>query len=222
MKHVIVVAPHPDDETLGCGGTLLKHRQAGDQIHWLLLTAMTPERGFTEQRISAREAEIAEVSRRYGFASVNALGFPTARLDAIAKGDLIAEIAGVFQTVKPEVVYLPFRGDVHSDHAVAADAVMSCCKWFRNASVKRILAYETLSETEFGISPDTQGFRPNVFVDIGAYLEQKLDMLHIFDGELGEFPFPRSDDAVCALARFRGAASGCQAAEAFMLLREII
>lgn len=222
MKNVIVVAPHPDDETLGCGGTLLKHARAGDQIHWLLLTKMTADQGFSEARILARDQEIAEVSRRYGFASVTVFDFPCTRLDSFAKGDLIAKISGIFQTVKPEVVYLPFSGDVHSDHAVAADAVMSCCKWFRNASIKRILAYETLSETEFGIRPDTLGFRANVFVDIGDFLEQKLEILQIFAGELGEFPFPRSIEALRALAMLRGATAGCQAAEAFVLLREII
>ncbi|TPQ25230.1 PIG-L deacetylase family protein [Methylomonas sp. HW2-6] len=222
MTNVIAVAPHADDETLGCGGTLLRHARAGDRIHWLLLTKMTAEQGFSEARISARDREIAEVSRHYGFASVDVLDFPCTRLDSIAKGDLIAKISSVFQTLRPEVVYLPFRGDVHSDHAVAADAVMSCCKWFRNGTIKRILAYETLSETEFGIRPDTLGFRPNVFVNIEDYLEQKLEILQIFAGELGEFPFPRSIEALRALAMLRGATAGCQAAEAFVLLREII
>ncbi len=222
MANIIVVAPHPDDETLGCGGTLLRHARAGDKIHWLLLTKMTEAQGFSEARILARDQEITEVSRRYGFVSVNVLDFPCTRLDSIAKGDLIAKISGIFLTLQPEVVYLPFCGDVHSDHAVAADAVMSCCKWFRNSSIKRILAYETLSETEFGIRPDTLGFRPNVFVDIGDYLERKLEIMQIFAGELGEFPFPRSIEALRALAMLRGTTAGCQAAEAFVLLKEII
>lgn len=222
MKKIIVIAPHPDDETLGCGGTLLRHKAAGDEIHWLIVTAMKPEQGFSSERVAARAAEISAVARMYGFDSVQSLDFPTTRLDALPAGDVIAAISKVFQGIMPEVVYLPFRGDVHSDHAVVSDAAISCTKWFRHASVKRVLAYETLSETEFGISPDVPGFRPNVFVDIHPYLDKKIEILKMFAGELGEFPFPRSVEAVRALAQLRGSTAGSQAAEAFMLLKEIV
>lgn len=221
-KKVIIVAPHPDDETLGCGGTILRHKQAGDDIHWLVVTAMTPGQGFPQERITAREAEIAMVARRYGFASVQLLGLPTTRLDTLPLGDIITAITRAFQSVTPEVVYLPFGGDVHSDHAIVSDAVLSCTKWFRNTSIKRILAYETLSETEFGNSPDTLGFRPNVFVDIHPYLNEKIEILRIYSSELGEFPFPRSVGTVMALAQLRGSSAGCPAAEAFMLLKEVV
>lgn len=222
MRKVLVVAPHPDDETLGCGGTLLKHRQAGDELHWLLVTGMSLELGYSEQRIAQRELEIEAVARCYGFRETHRLGFPAARLDTVARSDLIEKVAAVFKRVQPELVYVPFRGDVHSDHAAAADAALSCCKWFRHRSIKRVLAYETLSETEFGLHADSQGFQPNVFVDIGAHLEQKLEILRLFENEISEFPFPRSLTAVKALAQYRGATTGCNAAEAFMLLREII
>lgn len=221
-KKIIVVAPHPDDETLGCGGTILRHRQAGDDIHWLVVTAMTPEQGFPQETITARDAEITMAARHYGFASVQLLGFPTTRLDTLPLSDLIAAISKVLKNISPEIIYLPFAGDVHSDHAVVSDAVLSCTKWFRNTSIKRILAYETLSETEFGISPNTLGFRPNVFVDIHPYLDEKIEILKIFSSELGEFPFPRSIEAVMALAQLRGSAANCLAAEAFMLLKEIV
>lgn len=221
-KQVVVVAPHPDDETLGCGGTLFRHVASGDDVHWLIVTSMTAGQGFSQDRISSREAEIAKAASRYGFASVHALGLPTTRLDTLPMGELTARIGSVFQSVNPEVVYLPFRGDVHSDHAVVSDAVLSCTKWFRYASIKRVLAYETLSETEFGIRPDIAGFRPNVYVDIHPYLHEKIEVLDIFSSELRAFPFPRSTEAVTALARLRGSTCGCEAAEAFMLLREIV
>lgn len=222
MKKIIVIAPHPDDETLGCGGTLLRHKAEGDEIHWLIATAMTFEQGFSDERIAARAAEIDAVTRLYGFASVQSLGFPTTRLDVMPMGDLVAAISKAFQSIMPEVVYTPFKGDVHSDHAVVSDAVIACTKWFRHASVKRVLSYETLSETEFGISPDVSGFRPNVFVDIHPYLDRKIEILRTYAAELGEFPFPRSVEAVRALAQLRGSAAGCKAAEAFMLLKEVV
>lgn len=221
-RKIIVIAPHPDDETLGCGGTILRHRDAGDEVHWLIVTAMAAAQGFSIERIAAREAEIDAVAHRYRFASVNRLMFPATRLDVIPMGDLVRAIGEVLAKISPEIVYLPFRGDVHTDHAMVSDATLSCLKWFRLASVRRILAYETLSETEFGINPDSLGFRPNVFMDVHAHLSEKSEILGIFADEIRAFPFPRSIDAVRALALLRGATAGCGAAEAFMLLKEII
>jgi hypothetical protein len=102
------------------------------------------------------------------------------------------------------------------------DALASCLKWFRCAFVKRILAYEVLSETDFGLDPGSKGFCPNVFVGIGRYLDKKINILKIYSSEMGEHPFPRCEEAVRALASVRGVSSGNSAAEAFILLREII
>jgi LmbE family N-acetylglucosaminyl deacetylase len=221
-KNVIVIAPHPDDETLGCGGTLLRHCQEGDFIHWAVVTGMHAAAGFTAERIAAREREITRVAGRYGFHSVHCLDFPTTGLDTIPVGTMVTALKELFLKVVPEVVYAPYPGDVHTDHRITFDATASCSKWFRQSSIKRVLAYETLSETEFCIDPERPGFRPNVFIDISGYLEQKLEILTLYDGEIGEFPFPRSFEAVKALAALRGATAGCKAAEAFMLLKEVI
>jgi LmbE family N-acetylglucosaminyl deacetylase len=121
---------------------------------------------------------------------------------------------------EPEEVFVPHPSDVHTDHRIVFDAVASCTKWFRYPSVKRVLAYETLSETDFGLGTN-QAFRPNVFVNIEPYLAEKLQAMDIYVSELGVFPFPRSHEAIRALATLRGAASGFRAAEAFELLREI-
>lgn len=219
MNTVLVVAPHPDDETLGCGGTLLRHAAEGDRVHWLIATDMTD--AFAAERRAARDAEIGAVAREYGFAGVHRAGFPTMLLDARPRSELIGAFGRVFHEVQPGIVYLPYRNDAHSDHAAVFDAAAACCKSFRHPSVKRVLAYETLSETEFGLRPDDPGFRPNVFVDIAAQLERKLGVLRLFAGELGEFPFPRSETCVRAQAALRGSQAGTAAAEAFMLLKEI-
>ena len=102
------------------------------------------------------------------------------------------------------------------------DAVAACTKWFRYKSVKKVLVYETLSETEFSINPDLQGFRPNIFINITDFLDKKIEIMKIFESELGEFPFPRSEEAIRALSSIRGASAGFHAAEAFMLLKEVI
>lgn len=219
---VAVIAPHPDDETLGCGGTLLKHRENGDELHWIIVTGMTEHLSFSPERIAKRNTEIEMVSQQYAFKTVHQLGFPTTQLDHMPMGDIVEKIGNVFREIQPNIVYLPYRGDVHTDHAVVFDAVISCTKWFRYPSINRILAYETLSETEFGLNPDVNGFRPNVFVNIESHLEKKIEIMRTFESEVGEFPFPRSDDAIRALAALRGAAAGCKAAEAFMLLKEIV
>lgn len=222
MKKVLVIAPHPDDETLGCGGTLLRHKKLGDEINWLIVTSATEKTDLPDYDVQYKSIEINKVAEIYGFKFFQNLCLPTTRLDVLPLADIITDISNVFKELFPEIIYLPYRGDIHSDHRVVFDAVASCTKWFRYESIKRVLAYETLSETDFGINPDANGFRPNVFVDITNYLETKLEIMKVYASELGEFPFPRSGQAVRALAALRGAASGCHAAEAFMLLKEIL
>jgi hypothetical protein len=154
-----------------------------------------------------------------GFDEVFELKFPTTQLDRVPMSDLVAGISSVFSSFAPEEVFVPHPSDVHTDHRVVFNAAASCTKWFRYPSVNRVLAYETLSETDFGLGTD-QGFRPNVFVNIEPYLDDKLRAMDIYASELGEFPFPRSHEAIRALATLRGAASGFKSAEAFELLRE--
>ena len=221
-KQVLVVAPHPDDETLGCGGTLLKHVAEGDWIHWLTLTEIQADLGYGRDQIERRKNEIEMVTKRYPFQTAHHLTFATTKLDTIPISRLVEQVGAVFKKVNPEIVYLPWRNDIHTDHKYAFDATVACCKWFRYNSIKRVLAYETLSETEFGLNPDASGYRPNVFMDIADFLESKIEILNIYSSEMGEFPFPRSEDAVRSLAAFRGVAAGYRAAESFVLLKEIL
>jgi LmbE family N-acetylglucosaminyl deacetylase len=221
MSIILVVAPHPDDESLGCGGTLLRHVDEGDTVHWLIVTTMTPSQGFSAERIATRNMEIDKVASTYRFAGVHRSELPTTRLDTLPMGDLVGVIGKIFQDVRPDTVYLPYRNDAHSDHAAVFDATVSCCKSFRHPSVKRVYAYETLSETEFGMRPDDPGFRPNLFIDIGDRLERKLQILNLYSGEMNSFPFPRSEECVRAQAALRGSKAGLRAAEAFMVLKEV-
>ncbi len=219
MADILVVAPHPDDETLGCGGTLLRHGGERDSVHWLIVTAMRESLGYTPERMAAREAEIEAVTRHYGFAGVHHLDFPTTGLDSLPLRDLIAAVGNVLDRVRPEVLYLPFPGDAHSDHRVVFDACAACSKWFRSSFLRQILSYETLSETNFGLDPRI-GFRPNLYVDIGDHLDGKIEAMRFYTEEMGAHPFPRSDVAITALARLRGSESGYQAAEAFVILKQ--
>ncbi len=218
---VLAVATHPDDETLGCGGTLFKHRSQGDKIYWLIVTGMREENGFRPNEIARREMEISKVSKAYGFDRVFNLNLPTTKLDKLSKQVLVTKISGVIGKVKPDIVYVPFRSDVHSDHRMVFDAVYSCTKSFRYPFIKKVMMMEVLSETEFAPSLDECSFSPNYFVDITRYMDKKLAVMNIYKGELRNHPFPRSVKSIKALATFRGSAAGCKYAESFSLLRAI-
>ncbi len=173
-----------------------------------------------DEILQKRGREIEEVALRYGFDSVEKLGFETTKLDQCSMGELVSQLSSVFEKVRPSKVYLPFKNDVHSDHRVIFNAAYSCTKVFRFPFIKSVLMMETLSETEFSPGILGEQFCPNVFEDISEYLEKKADILKIYESEIGEHPFPRSVQNVRALAHIRGAMSGVKAAESFVLLRE--
>ena len=215
----IVIAPHPDGEVLGVGGTLLRRKAEGVKVAWLIVTGIYVRSGWSEEKVKQRDVEIKRVSELFGFDEVFTLNFPATQLDHIPMSDLVAGVSDVFRSFEPEEVFVHHPSDVHTDHRVVFNALASCTKWFRYPSVKRVLAYETLSETDYGLGTD-QAFRPNLFVNIESFLSEKLRAMDIYASELGPFPFPRSHEAIRALATLRGVASGYKAAEAFELLRE--
>ena len=223
MKNkVLAIAVHPDDETLGCGGALLKHKANGDEIHWLIATDIKESEGFEKTTVEKREEEINKVKELFGFSSVNRLGLSTTKIDEYGMSDLISKISSIVYKVKPNIIYLPFKGDVHSDHKYIFDAAYSCTKIFRHPFIKKLYMMETLSETEFSLSTKEDSFVPNVFVDISEFMDKKIELMNIYESEIGKHPFPRSERNMRALATYRGAASGCDYAESFMLLKEII
>ncbi len=219
---VLVVAPHPDDETLGCGGTLLRHHARGDRVSWLIMTCMDKSVGYTEDQIRERREEIYNVAYSYGMVNVFPLKFPTTTLDTISQRELLESVAGVINQVKPEVIYLPNRSDIHSDHRVTFDVIMASIKTFRISSILKVLMYEVLSETEFTPSLQSNAFVPNSFSDISDVLEKKIEIMKLYRNQLGIHPFPRSEENMRALAIFRGAIARVKYAEAFMVIKEIL
>ncbi|WP_428623811.1 PIG-L deacetylase family protein [Sedimenticola sp.] len=135
---------------------------------------------------------------------------------------LVALESEVIEQVQPDTLFLPYREDVPSDHAVVFDAASVCCKSFRCPCVKNVYAYETLSETDFGIKPSGDCFKPNLFVDGTGWLEKNIEAMGIYQGEMREFLFPRSEVSIRALASLRGGQAGVEAAESFMVLKEIL
>jgi len=221
MNKVLVIAVHPDDETLGCGGTLLKHKSLGNEIHWLIGTDVKEKDGFTTQQVERRETEIKQVEEKYNFDSVSRLKLSTMRVDEYSMSEIIGLISEVIKKIQPNIIYLPFKTDVHSDHRKLFEAAYSCTKNFRYPYIKKVYMMETLSETEFSLSTPDSYFIPNIFVDISEFLDEKLEIMKIYKNEISKHPFPRSLRNIEALATFRGSTAGCEYAESFMLLKEI-
>lgn len=217
MNKVLVIAVHPDDETLGCGGALLKHKASGDSINWLICTTIDKDHHDYQDR----EKQIEKVSKLYSFDSVHNLRLKTMRVDEYSFSTLIEKISRVINEIKPNIVYLPFKSDIHSDHRKIFESAFSCTKSFRYQFIKKVYMMETLSETEFAPSMQVDCFLPNTYVDISEFIDKKIEIMNVFTSEIDKHPFPRSEKNIRALATFRGASSGCQYAESFMLLKEI-
>lgn len=220
-KKILFIAPHPDDETLGAGGTILKHKTQGDKIFWIILTNIHAEHGWELERVKQRQQEIDEVADAYQFDGVYKLDLPTTKLDELPMGEIISKILAVIKEIEPSTIYLQNRSDVHSDHRISFDAIMACTKSFRYPFIKRILMYETITETDFSPAIPENQFIPNVFVDISEYIDKKIDIMKVYASEVMNAPMPRSLDNIRNLAQYRGARIGANAAEAFQLIFEI-
>ena len=217
-KKIIIVAPHPDDETLGCGGTILKYNKTEFDIYWLIVTAMKENNGFSKAKIKNREKEILAVQSKYKFKKIFELGFPAANLDSIEMNLLIKSFYNIFNKVKPHTVYLNYAYDVHTDHEITFKAVHSAIKNFRCKSVEKILLYETLSETDFAPSNNINVFSPNYFVDITRTIKKKCSIAEIYKSEFGIPPFPRSIENIKHQAALRGSRISVRYAEAFQMI----
>lgn len=220
MKKVLVISVHPDDESLGAGGTLLRHGEEGDELNWLIVTRMNPK--INDRKNTAiRDKEIENVVLQYRFRNVDKLGIDSQDIERIHIGDLIKRISHVLNKVRPEIIYLPFYGDAHSEHKYVFQAAFSCTKSFRYPFVKEVYLMEVLSETNFGIPISADAFTPNYFVDITSFINKKLDILSIYKSEIQAHPFPRSEKSIISLAFLRGSQANVEYAEAFMCIKNV-
>ena len=220
-KTVVIISAHPDDETLGAGGTLLKHKSQGDNLYWIIGTQMKKSKQFTEERIILREKEIEKVSKIFGFKRVYQLKYETATLDSNSLTKIIPQISIIFSEIKPNIIYNLNIKDAHSDHRILSEAVFSNTKSFRHPYIQKVLMYECISETEFAPQIDDNLFLPNYFVDISNHIDQKIDTMKIYKSELGDHPFPRSIINIRSLSIIRGAMINVKHAEAFQAVKII-
>jgi len=226
-KTVAVIAAHPDDEVLGCGGTIARLAREGRSVHVLLLADGVSSRTESPEKIDTNCLEVRNNAAKrsgkiLGCASIEQLFFPDNRMDSLHLLDIVKEIEKFINKHQPSVVITHHGGDVNVDHRIVHEAVIVACRPQPGFSVRELLFFEVPSSTEWRPPSSCQMFNPNWFVDISATLDLKLQALQEYQDELRPFPHPRSLQAVEALARWRGATVGMEASEAFILGRKLI
>ena len=218
VKRVLVVAAHPDDEVLGCGGTIARHVGKGERVQVLFVADGVSSRG-NQEGILGRCDAARKACRILGAGEPDFLSLPDNRLDDLPLLEVVQKIEEYLASFNPQVIYTHHSGDLNVDHTVVHRAVMTSCRPQPGCSVREIYSFEVLSST--GWLPHNNGgsFQPNFFVDISATLKSKISALRAYDMEMRPFPHSRSYDSVEYLARCRGVAVGMEAAEAFMVER---
>lgn len=228
INSVAVIAAHPDDEVLGCGGTLARMANEGRAVHILLLadgeTSRPPgmDESLGSAKLAARQTAAEKACKVLGASSLETLALPDNRLDSLVLLDVVKQVEKFIQRHNPSTVFTHHAGDVNIDHQVVHLAVVTACRPLPGNSVKELLFFEVPSSTEWRPASSAEPFIPNWFVDISTTLAKKLQALEVYDSELRAFPHPRSLKAVNALATWRGATVGVEAAEAFVLGRKIV
>lgn len=218
--NVLVIAPHPDDEIIGVGGTIAKKVKQGHQVYVCVVTKAF-ESMFPKELIESGRAECREADKFLGVCETSFLNFPAVMLETVPRHELNDGILQRLKRIQPEEVYIPHRGDMQLDHKMIVDAAMVALRPKYPFTPKRIYAYETLSETGWDVPNTTNEFIPTVYEDISETLELKLKAMNVFQSQLEQFPAARSIEAIEALARYRGATVNKRAAEAFSLIREV-
>jgi LmbE family N-acetylglucosaminyl deacetylase len=226
--NILTVAAHPDDEVLGCGGTIARLASEGHAVHVLILAEGITSREQSRDR-GTRVTELSELARCteaanaiLGSASVKVCAYPDNRMDGIDLLEVVKIIETEISVRRPQMVFTHRRGDVNVDHNVVHEAVIAACRPQPGHPVRQLLFFEVASSTEWRPPSSSSYFAPNCFYDIEHHLAHKLRALEEYSTELRPFPHPRSIEAVANQARWRGATAGCLAAEAFEVGRFIV
>lgn len=222
-NNILIVAPHCDDEILGCGGIMAKYVDKGADVYVAIITnghLGAPEL-FKKEGTEKVRAEAVQSHKFLGVKETFFLDFPAIRLDTTPAYQISLRLSEIIKNAGIDTLYLPHRGDIHKDHRITFEAALVAARPIDNNPVKRIYAYETLSETEWAPPFGDDAFIPTVFEDVTGYIEKKQEAFKFFTTQLKTFPHPRSLKGMESLANFRGSTIGVNFAEAFMLIREI-
>jgi len=220
MKSPLIIAPHPDDEVLGCGGIMKKYSDEGSDVNVLIISRGSPK-FYSGERIENVRGEAKMAHKILGVNETIFLDFAAPELDTVSISEIAREIAKVINDLKAEVLFLPHRGDIHHDHTAVFDAGLVAARPVGDYSVKEIYSYETLSETEWAPPFGDKAFIPTYFANITSQFKAKIEALKCFKSQIKPFPYPRSQETIEALAKYRGSTVGFERAEAFMHIRRI-
>lgn len=223
---ILCVVAHPDDEILGVGGTLSRHAAEGDDVHICILSdgvtsrydEVTPE---VESEIQQRKNRAERACDKLGVSSVSLHRFPDNQFDSVPLLEIVKVIEAEIDEYDPKIIYTHHYGDLNIDHELTCRAVQTATRPLKESGIERVLAFETLSASEWSIPNSRNAFEPTIFTNISDTIESKIEALSVYEDELREPPHPRTIDTVRANARVWGAKSGVNAAEPFELLREI-
>lgn len=225
-NNVLVLAAHPDDEVLGCGGTIAKLADQGAIVRVAFFAdgvmSRSDEESFQKSDLAARRLAAKKACEILGVHSVSFGDFPDNGMDTVSALEVTKSVELLLQKFKPEVVFTHHVGDVNVDHRRLHEAVVTACRPQRDSFVNTLLSFEVPSSTEWQLPGSAPIFAPNWFVDISKTLGRKLDALEAYYAELRQWPHPRSREGVRYLAHWRGATVGVDAAEAFMLGRNLV
>lgn len=228
MKTILVIAAHPDDEVLGCGATIANHVQLGDEVHVVILAegaTSRDERRDRNQRMNDLSSLAAAANRAkeiLGVTSLTLYDFPDNRMDSVDLLDIVKTVESCMNRVNPDIVYTHHAGDMNIDHRRTHEAVMTACRPHPQQSASTLLFFEVPSSTDWQLPGSAQPFVPNWFVDISATLVKKLKALQAYESEMRPWPHSRSYKTVEVLAHWRGSSVGVEAAEAFLVGRNLV
>jgi LmbE family N-acetylglucosaminyl deacetylase len=224
--NILVIAAHPDDEVLGCGGTIARLVQEKHDIFIAILGEGITSR--YKQREHADESLMKELRKRtqrvaklLGVKQIFTFDLPDNRFDTIAMLDIVKLIEDLIERVQPQIIFTHHGGDLNIDHGYVFRATLTAARPITGSSVKTIYAYEVPSSTEWAMGKFNQPFQPTTFIDIQNTLDLKLQAMALYESEVRAFPHPRSTEALRAIASRWGCVAGCQQAEAFELIRDL-
>ena len=222
-KNILVVASHPDDEVLGCGGTIYNLKKKGAKISVLFLSDGESSRKHPKisKLILERKKQAVGAAKILGIKKIFFGNFPDNSMDSVPLLKIIQFIEKQIKIIKPDAIFTHFESDLNIDHQITNKAVVTACRPTKNQTVKSILFFEILSSSEWNISSKNKSFKPNYFVDITNSIKFKIKALKYYKRELKKWPHPRSVEGVKLLSKTRGSSVGLSNAEAFILGRHI-
>src|SRR3990167_9436007 len=208
MNKILIVAAHPDDEVIGAGGTILKHAQSGDQVSILLLGDGVTSRGASAADIKNRASQAMRAAERLSVKKVFLEALPDNKFDSVPLLEIVKMVERVIFKIKPKIIYTHFGDDLNIDHRLTFQAVITACRPLPKFFVKKILAFETLSSTEWQAKKKKSLFCPTYYNDIGYFISKKIKATEVYRKELRNYPHPRSKQGIKILAQYRGLEAG--------------